>query len=54
MSGILTLRYVMDDSIKTSDDVEKYLGLNTLGTIPLDEGEDGNEKRKKRKSKKKR
>jgi hypothetical protein len=29
---------VLDDSIKTSDDVEKYLGLSTLSLIPLDEG----------------
>jgi hypothetical protein len=30
--------YLMDDSIKTPEDVEKYLGINTLGIIPLSEG----------------
>lgn len=30
--------YMMDDTIKTQDDIEKYLKLNTLGVIPLEEG----------------
>ncbi|MCM1157455.1 MAG: Wzz/FepE/Etk N-terminal domain-containing protein [Bacteroidales bacterium] len=30
--------YLMNDSIQTAEDVEKYLGLNTLGLIPLEEG----------------
>ena len=30
--------HLMNDSIKTGDDVEKYLGLNVLGNIPLEEG----------------
>lgn len=32
---ILIIRYLLDDSIKTSDDVERYLGLSTLATIPV-------------------
>ncbi|MCR4904081.1 MAG: protein-tyrosine kinase [Butyrivibrio sp.] len=32
---IVLLDYLMDDSIKTSDDVENYLGLSTLALIPL-------------------
>lgn len=32
------IMYIMNDSIKNSEDVEKYLGLNTLGSIPLEEG----------------
>lgn len=31
---VLTL-YILNDSIKTPEDVEKYLGLNVLGTIPV-------------------
>lgn len=31
----LTVRYLMDDTIKTSEDVEKYLGLSTLALVPL-------------------
>ena len=32
--AILLLVYFLDDTIKTSDDVEKYLGLSTLALIP--------------------
>lgn len=35
---VIVVRYVVDDSIKTRDDIEKYLGLPTLSLIPLDEG----------------
>lgn len=30
--------YLMNDAIQTTEDVEKYLGINTLGLIPLEEG----------------
>lgn len=33
---ILVIQYVLDDSIKTSEDVERYLGLSTLALIPMD------------------
>ncbi|SNU06277.1 Capsular polysaccharide biosynthesis protein [Lachnospiraceae bacterium] len=36
--GIIVILYLLNDSIKTSEDIEKYLGLNTLGLIPLEEG----------------
>jgi capsular polysaccharide biosynthesis protein len=32
----LVIRYVTDDTIKTSDDVQRYLDLSTLALIPLD------------------
>ena len=32
--GVLTVIYVVDDSIRTEEDVERYLGLNVLGVIP--------------------
>jgi capsular polysaccharide biosynthesis protein len=32
---IILIIYILDDTIKTSDDIEKYLGLNTLAEIPL-------------------
>lgn len=35
---IIVVIYLMNDSIRTAEDVEKYLGINTLGTIPLMEG----------------
>lgn len=34
---IILFIYILDDSIKRSEDIEKYLGLTTLGTIPLEE-----------------
>lgn len=33
--AIVVIIYILDDTIKTSDDVEKYLGLSTLALIPL-------------------
>ena len=33
---IVLVWYLLDDTIKTSDDVEKYLGLSTLALIPLE------------------
>ena len=35
-AGIITILYVMDDTIKTDDDVKKYLELNVLAAIPYD------------------
>ena len=32
--GILAVRFMLDDSIRTEEDVEQYLGLGTLGVIP--------------------
>jgi len=32
---VVLLEYLMDDSIKSSDDVENYLGLSTLALIPM-------------------
>lgn len=34
--ALVLIAFFMDDTIKTSDDVEKYLGLSTLALIPLD------------------
>lgn len=36
--GIILVLYLMNDAIQTTEDVEKYLGMNTLGLIPLEEG----------------
>lgn len=32
---IVLVRYLLDDTIKSSEDVEKYLGLSTLALIPM-------------------
>lgn len=33
--GVILIHYLLDDTIKTSEDVEKYLGLSTLALIPV-------------------
>lgn len=33
--AIILVQHISNDTIKSSEDVEKYLGLSTLGTIPL-------------------
>ena len=41
--------YVLNDTVKTPEDVEKYLGLNTLAAIPLFEGNATEDRRKRKK-----
>lgn len=33
--GVLVVIYLLDDTIRTEEDVERYLGLSTLGVIPI-------------------
>lgn len=47
--AIILIAYLSNDTIKTQEDVERYLGLSILGTIPLTEN---NRKQKKKKQKK--
>ncbi len=57
-AGLILLNDLLNDSIQTPDDVEKYLGLSVLGSIPLDEvkaeQERKNQKLKKKAEKQKR
>ena len=41
---VIIVLHLMDDTIKTQDDVEKYLKLNTLAVIPLKPGEEKQKK----------
>ena len=50
--AILAVNFLLDDTIKTPDDVEKYLKLSTIGSIPYDEETMGNPDHKKSKKKK--
>lgn len=34
-AGVIVLKVLLDDTIKTREDVERYLGLSTLALIPL-------------------
>lgn len=33
-AAVVVIRFLLDDTIKSSDDIEKYLGLSTLALIP--------------------
>lgn len=35
--AVVVVRFVMNDTINTSEDIEKYLGISTLALIPLSE-----------------
>lgn len=37
-AAIIIIIHLMDDTIKDSDDIEKYLGLSTLAMIPIEAG----------------
>ena len=37
--AIVIMNYIMDDTIKTPDDVEKFLGVSVLGSIPYSEND---------------
>ena len=45
--AVIIIRFIMDDTVKTAEDVEKYLGISVIGTIPLF-GEDAELKNKKK------
>lgn len=50
-SGIIVVTYLMDDTIKTPDDVEQYLGISVLASIPYDDTMEELGKRARKKNK---
>ncbi|MGN1147557.1 MAG: YveK family protein [Lachnospiraceae bacterium] len=52
-AAVVVIRFLLDDTIKSSEDVEKYLGLSTLALIPVVTTEEEEKSSKKRKRKKK-
>lgn len=46
-SMIITFRYLLNDTIKSAEDIERYLGLTNLSSIPV---EDANSRRRKAKT----
>ena len=46
-AGVILLKHLLDDTVKTSEDVEKYLGLSTLALIPIMEEETNDSKKRK-------
>ena len=49
---MILVQYLMDDTVKSAEDVEKHLGLSTLALIPLVEDTEERKKAGKRKRKK--
>lgn len=47
--AVILVRYLLDDTVKSSEDIEKYLGLSTLALIPVQEDESGDAKRHRKK-----
>jgi capsular polysaccharide biosynthesis protein len=52
--AIVLIVYLSNDTVKTQEDVEKYLGLSVLGTIPLTDMAKASSKSKKQKNKRRR
>ena len=50
-AAVLIINMIMDDTIKTQDDIAKYLDLSVLGIIPYDELEDSTVVKKKKRKK---
>lgn len=38
-AGVIVVLFLLNDSIRTTDDIERYLGIQALGVIPLEGGE---------------
>ena len=51
-AGFVLVRYLLDDTIKSSEDIEKYLQLSTLALIPIGVSEEDSKDEKKGKRKK--
>lgn len=45
---LVIVRFMLDDSIKVEEDVEKYLGISVLGAIPMTETADSKKKKKRK------
>ena len=49
--GLITLQVILNDTIQTEEDVEKYLGLTVLAEVPVRDGEEVSGKSEKAKKK---
>lgn len=48
-AAVVIVMYLLNDTVQTPEDVEKYLGLNTLTSVPLQGGSKQEKARKKKK-----
>ena len=46
--AVIIVLFLLDDTIKSSEDIEKYLKLSTLGTIPIVASEEDSRKKHRR------
>lgn len=46
--AVIVIQHLLDDSIKSSEDIEKYLGISTLAIIPMNEGEQADQQSRRR------
>lgn len=53
-AGAVMLFFILDDTIKTPDDVEKHLGLSVLSSIPMQEDDKGSKHNRRKKKNKRR
>jgi hypothetical protein len=49
--AIIVISYLFNDTITTAEDVEKKLGLNVLGSVPIEENTEDGDSRKKKQAK---
>ena len=50
-AAIVTFRYVMDDKLKTAEDIRNFTGLVTLAVVPIEDGQNADIKAKQKKDK---
>jgi len=48
VAAVILIQFMTNDTIQSSDDIERYLQMSALGVIPLTEGEKKTKKKKKR------
>ena len=46
--AVIVIQHLLEDSIKSSEDIEKYLGISTLAIIPMNEGEQADQQSRRR------
>ena len=48
--AVIVIRFLLNDTIKSAEDIEKYFGISTLALIPISEDlNDGDNKKRKKK-----
>ena len=52
-AGIVILRFLMDDKIKTAEDIRQYAGLATLAVVPIQDEDDQDIKKNKKNQRRK-